>query len=110
MWEGALGVAAYVLVASGLAVIALGVVGIVRLPDVYSKLHAASKAASLGLVLVLAGSVGTGDPGTIGRAALIATFLLVTSPVSAHAIALAARVRGEPLGTPDAVDESVEDA
>lgn len=108
MWEGALGIVAYVLVASGLAAIVLGVIGIVRLPDPYSKLHAASKAASLGLVLVLGASLGTGDPATVGRAALIAVFLLVTSPVSAHAIALAARVRGEPLATQDPIDESEE--
>lgn len=106
MWEGALGLAAYALAAAGLAVIAVGVIGMVRLPDVYSKLHAASKAASLGLVLLLGAAIGSGDAGTIGRAALIAAFLLVTTPVGSHAIALAARARDEPLGTADPVDES----
>jgi multicomponent Na+:H+ antiporter subunit G len=93
MFEGALGVVGYVLAAVGLAVVVLAVYGMLRLPDVYMQLHAASKAGAFGVIAVLAASVGTGDLETIGRAALIAVFLLITAPVSSHAIAAAARAR-----------------
>lgn len=95
MWDGALGVAGYALAALGVAVVVLAVYGMLRLPDVYMQLHAASKAAVFGVIAVLIASIGTGDLVTIGRAVLIATFLLITAPVSSHAIAAAARAREE---------------
>lgn len=93
MWDGLLGVLGYTLVALGVAVVVLAVVGMLRLPDVYMQLHAASKAAALGVIALLAASVGTGDLETMGRAALVAFFLLVTAPVGSHAIAAATRAR-----------------
>lgn len=106
MWTGALGALAYVLVGGGLALMALAIYGMARLPDTYMQLQAASKAAALGLAAVLAASVASGDLATIGRAALIAVFLVLTAPVAAHAIAAAARARGEPMHGRDPLDES----
>lgn len=106
MWSGVLGVIAYALVGSGLALMALAIYGMARLPDTYMQLQAASKAAALGLAAVLTASVASGDLATIGRAFLIAVFLVLTAPVAAHAIADAARTRGEPMHGPDPVDES----
>lgn len=100
------GVAGYALVALGLLLVALAVLGLFRLPDVYMELHAATKAAALGVISLLAASVATGDAATMGRAALVAIFLLVTAPVSSHAIAAAARARDEPMQEADAIDDS----
>ena len=105
MWGGALGIAGYALAAVGLAVVVLAVYGMLRLPDVYMQLHAASKAAALGVIALLGASVGTGDLETIGRAALVAAFLLITAPVSSHAIAAAARAREEPTPAPESAGE-----
>lgn len=94
----------------GVAVTTIGIYGIVWLPDVYNKLHAASKVVVLGLITFLAAaSVATADPAVVFRAALIGAFLLVTTPVSAHAIARAAYLRKQRMRTPDAVDESGQD-
>lgn len=106
MWSGVLGVLAYALVGLGLGLMALAVYGLMRLPDTYMQLQAASKAGALGLAGVLAASIASGDLETIGRAFLIAVFLILTAPVAAHAIADAARARGEPMHGPNAVDES----
>lgn len=94
------------LILLGLAVITIGVYGVVRMPDVYTQLHAASKAAFLGVTLLLASASVEGDGAIIARSLLIVALLAVTTPVAAHAIARAARRRGEPLRSPGAVDES----
>ena len=94
------------LVVAGLAVMTLGVYGILRLPDVYTQLHASSKAAFLGVsALLVAGAVG-GGPSITARVVLIVVLLAVTTPVAAHAIGQAAHHRREPMRTPGAVDES----
>ncbi len=91
----------------GVVVVTIGVYGIVWLPDVYTKLHASSKVVVLGLVSFLAAAaVSTGDPEVIFRAVLIGVFLLITTPVSAHAIGRAAYLREQRMPAPKAVDES----
>ena len=93
------------LIVLGLLVMTIGVYGVVRMPDVYTQLHAASKAAFVGVALLLASASAQGDGAIIVRSLLILALLAVTTPVAAHAIARAARRRGEPLRTPGAVDE-----
>ncbi|HST42637.1 MAG TPA: monovalent cation/H(+) antiporter subunit G [Conexibacter sp.] len=83
----ALGVA---LIALGIATTAVTVYGVVRMSGLYTRLQAASKASMLGAVAILAASVGTRDGATIARAVVVALFLLLTTPVAAHAIAQAA--------------------
>ena len=94
------------LVFLGVFVMTVGVYGVIRMPDTYTRLHAASKAVFLGVVSLCAASVVTGDPAIISRAALVSAFLLVTTPISAFVIARAAFLRGERMEAPDAVDES----
>jgi multicomponent Na+:H+ antiporter subunit G len=94
------------LVVLGVVVMTLGVYGIIRLPDTYARLHAASKVVSLGVVSLLLASTVTGDPAVVFRVALIGAFLVVTTPVSAHVVARAAYLRGEKMESRGAVDES----
>jgi multicomponent Na+:H+ antiporter subunit G len=84
------------LIAVGVLVTGLSVYGVVRLKGLYARLHAASKSSVMGTVAILAGSIGTRDGAMAGRAALVAAFLLLTTPVAAHVIANAAyrRARG----------------
>lgn len=104
--EVAVSIAADVLVFVGIVVITLGVVGAYRLPDVYTQLHATGKAVFLGVIAFLVASLASGDGAIAARAALIAGFLILTTPVAAHVIARAAYVRGEAMRTPSAIDES----
>jgi multicomponent Na+:H+ antiporter subunit G len=97
------------LVVLGLFVMTVGVYGMIRMPDTYTRLHAASKAVFLGVISLCASSAVTGDPAIIYRAMLIAAFLLVTTPISALVIARAAFLRGERMETPGALDESGRD-
>lgn len=65
--------------------------GILRLPDVFIRMHASTKAGTLGAGLVFtAVAAYFGDTVTVSLSALTVVFLLVTAPVAAHAIARAA--------------------
>lgn len=102
----ALSVAANLLVVLGLVVTTLGVVGAYRLPDVYTQLHATAKAVFLGIIAFLVAQLAAGDAAIAARAALVAGFLILTTPVAAHVIARASFARDEPMRTPGALDES----
>ena len=78
------------LVLLGLAAVTVSVVGMIRLPGILMRLHAAGQAVLVGVVIVLMGAVGSGQGVLMGRALLVAVFLLLTAPMSAHAIARAA--------------------
>ena len=94
------------LVLLGVFVMTVGVYGAIRMPDPYTRLHAMSKAVFLGVISLCLSSAVTGDPQVIYRVALIAAFLVVTTPISAFVIARAAYLREEPMRAPDPVDES----
>lgn len=98
--------AADALVVLGLLVTTLGVVGMFRMPDTYTRLHATSKAVFLGIIAFLVASLATRDAAIASRALLIAVFLILTTPVGAHVIARVAFIRNEAMRTPGAVDES----
>ena len=97
-----------VLIVFGLGILTIAVYGILRMPDLYTALHAASKAAFLGTLPFLLAAMTTGEPAMITRAILIGIFLLLTTPVAAHVIGQAAYRTDEPMETPGAVDESGE--
>jgi multicomponent Na+:H+ antiporter subunit G len=99
-------VAADILILAGLAILTLAVYGVLTMPDVYTQNHAASKAAFVGIALLLVSAALRGDGAMVARAVLIAALLAVTTPVAAHAIARAARRRGERMRSPNTLDES----
>ena len=74
----------------------LAAIGIVRLPDLYTRLHAASKAGVVGtgLILIAVALIST-DEAVVLRATLGVIFLLLSTPVAAHLLARAAYKAGE---------------
>lgn len=79
----------------GLITTTLAVVGTMRRHDLYVRLQSASKGLVLGVVAVLAASIGTSDPAIPARAAVAAVFLLLTAAVASHAMALVHHREGE---------------
>ncbi len=94
------------LVLLGLSVMTIGVIGVQRLPDVYLQLHAASKAIFLGIIALVVASIATQDAAIIARGFLIAIFLLLTTPVSAHAIGRAAHLGNDEADLRETADAS----
>ena len=88
-----LGVLGTVLLAVGLVLATIGLYGLLRMPDIYDQLHAAGLVTGPALVLMLLAAVAAGSTEIITSAALVLVFVLVTSPLSGHAIAQAARRR-----------------
>jgi multicomponent Na+:H+ antiporter subunit G len=88
----------YLLIGIGVAFDLAGTIGLVRLPDVYNRLQAATKCVTLGTCMVLVGvGVLSGTGEMISKAAICALFVLLTSPVGAHALARGAYRGGVPL-------------
>jgi multicomponent Na+:H+ antiporter subunit G len=85
-----LDVAAAVLLGLGLLLATIGMYALLRKPDIFSQLHAAGLISGPTIVLVLLASVGTRDLRIISSAVLLILFLLITSPLSTHAISQAA--------------------
>lgn len=79
----------------GLFFCAVGVLGIMRFPDVYTRIHASGKVSSLGIIGILAGTAFL-MPETALEVIVLGIFLLVAAPVASHAIALAAYRQGVP--------------
>ncbi|MFH1570506.1 MAG: monovalent cation/H(+) antiporter subunit G [Gemmatimonadota bacterium] len=84
-----------VLICVGVAFDLFGTLGLVRLPDVYNRIQAGTKCVTLGTCMILAGTLVWAGWGPVGiKALLCAIFILLTSPVGAHALARGAYKSG----------------
>ncbi|WP_419656321.1 MnhG: multisubunit Na+/H+ antiporter, MnhG subunit [Desulfosarcina variabilis str. Montpellier] len=89
----------------GLAFDVLGCLGLVRLPDVYNRLQAATKCVTLGTCSILFGTFLTVGFTSAGiKSLLCIVFLLLTAPVAAHAIARGGHRGGVALWKGSVVD------
>ncbi|MBN1465754.1 Na+/H+ antiporter subunit G [candidate division KSB1 bacterium] len=87
-----------------------GVLGLVRLPDVYNRLQAATKCVTFGSAGILFGAFILQGFNSFGFKALIGiAFIFLTSPVAAHAISRAAHRARIPLAKETIVDEYEKD-
>jgi len=103
-------IAGLIFIIVGLAFDLFGCLGLVRLPDVYNRLQAATKCVTLGTCSILFGTfliVGFSFGGP--KLLLCIVFLILTSPVSAHAIARGAHRSGIKLWKGSIVDRYAED-
>lgn len=70
-------------------------VGMIRFPDLFSRMHAATKPQVLGMLFILLGiGLRLRSPEVIGVLLLVAVFQLLTAPVSSHMVGRAAYRRG----------------
>ena len=97
------------LMAAGAFLALVGAIGIIRLPDVFARMHGAGMIDTLGAGLILAGlMVQAGFTMTTVKLVLIAIFLLFTTPTTTHALATAALKSGlKPIGHPPSDEDTV---
>jgi len=89
-----------VIISIGVIFDVLGCLGLVRLPDVYNRLQAATKCVTLGTCMILIGvaiHAGWDAKPMMIKSLLCAFFVLLTSPVGAHALARGAYRSGVPM-------------
>ena len=105
----ALDVVSAVLLLLGAASCLLGALGLVRLPDLPSRLQAATKPQTLGLLLVLAGTALRVEPVSAATLVLVGLFQVLTAPVVSQLVGRSAyrsgAVRGELLVVDDLADQ-----
>jgi multicomponent Na+:H+ antiporter subunit G len=76
----------------------IAAMGVVRLPDLFMRMHANTKSATLGVGFIMLGvAVYFGDITVTTRALAVILFLLITAPISSHLLARAAYFSGIPL-------------
>ncbi|MGD2138838.1 MAG: monovalent cation/H(+) antiporter subunit G [Burkholderiales bacterium] len=94
-----LNLASWLLIVSGGVFCVIGALGLLRMPDFFTRMHAASLIDTLGAGLLLLGMMlQAGLTLVTVKLVMIALLLFFTSPTATHALARAARVRGvEPL-------------
>ncbi|MCK4351942.1 Na+/H+ antiporter subunit G [candidate division WOR-3 bacterium] len=83
----------------------LGGLGVFRLPDVYNRLQAGTKCTTLGAFLTIIG-VGIMEPSWFWKTLLIGIFILLTNPISNHALGRASCKSGVPLCKKSVVNKS----
>ncbi len=102
----AVDIASAVLLLAGSVLAVLAGVGLQRFPDVFARIHSATKATTLALVLIVAGAaLRIGDPGDVAKLALVAVLQFITAPVAAHMVGRASYRAGTEMSDRTAVDE-----
>jgi len=96
-----------ILTGIGIVFLFLGSLGILRLPDVYNRLQAGTKCSTFGAFFTIIG-VGIMEPAWFWKTLIIAVFILLTNPISNHALGRASRKSGIPLCDSSIVDKAVE--
>lgn len=97
---------AIVLLVVGAALMALAGLGLYRMPDLFTRMHAATKGASLGVGLMLiAAAIGFGELAVATKALVTTAFIFLTAPVAAHLLGRAAYSNKTPLWDRTVIDE-----
>ena len=101
---------AIVLLVGGAAFVAVAALGLVRLPDVYLRMHSVAKAGTLGCGLILTGvAFALPEVGVWLRVLAAILFLLATAPIASHLIGRAAHNAGAVPCDGTVVDQWAED-
>jgi multicomponent Na+:H+ antiporter subunit G len=95
-----------VLMLSGAVIAVIAAVGLHRLPDVYARMHVATKPAALGITLCLSGAALQADgPSTATKLVLAIIFQLVTTPAAGHLLGRAAHAARAEVSEHTVLDE-----
>ena len=100
--------ASWVCLLAGGVFCVIGALGLLRMPDFYTRVHAASVVDTIGAGLVLLGLLLQAGPTLVGaKLVVLAAMLLLVSPTATHALARAALLRGllPLLANPEADEE-----
>ena len=95
------------LIVIGVIFSALGVVGVLRLPDTYTRLHASGKTSTLGVLFLCAG-VAFIMPSATAKVISLSLFIIFSAPVGSHAIAAAVH-RGTAIHNEEAEEAGSDD-
>jgi len=99
---GVLDILSWIFLITGAFFVVTGGIGLLRLPDFYTRIHAAGMTDTLGSWLILLGLIlQAGSFLVLVKLVMILFFLLLTSPLSSHMLGKAAWLDGLPIWTPE---------
>jgi len=93
----------YIFIFFGVIAFLISAIGLIRMPDVYTRMHAGTKATTMGIILVILGAICM-EPSWAWKLILLAVFILLTNPLSSSVIARAVHSDGATLES-DALKE-----
>jgi len=86
----------YIFIFFGVMAFMVSAIGLVRMPDIYTRMHAGTKATTMGIILVILGAICM-EPSWAWKLILLAIFILLTNPLSSSVIARASHSDGATL-------------
>ena len=86
----------YLFIFVGVLSFLISAIGLVRMPDIYTRMHVGTKATTMGTILVIAGAICI-EPSWAWKLILLAVFILLTNPLSSSVIARAVHKDGATL-------------
>ncbi len=86
----------YIFIFFGVMAFLISAIGLVRMPDIYTRMHAGTKATTMGVILVILGAICI-EPSWAWKLILLAVFILLTNPLSSSVIARASHSDGATL-------------
>ena len=88
----------------------LGALGLLRMPDIFNRMQAGTKATTMGTILFLTGiALGHFESMGAGKIVILILFIIFTNPLSSHALARAAHHIGIPLAKKTVKNDLAED-
>ena len=86
----------YVFIFLGTIAFLISAVGLIRMPDIYTRMHVGTKSTTMGIILVILGAICI-EPSWALKLILLAIFILLTNPLSSSVIARASHKDGATL-------------
>ncbi len=93
----------YIFILFGMISFLISAIGLVRMPDVYTRMHVGTKSSTMGILLVIVGAICI-EPSWAWKLILLAIFILLTNPLSSSVLARATHKDGATLES-DALKE-----
>ena len=98
-------IAGIIITGIGVVFLLLGSLGVFRMPDVYNRVQAGTKCTTLGSFLTIVG-IGILQPAWFWKTLIIALFVLISNPISSHALGRASRKKGIQLCNKNVLDQT----
>jgi len=94
----------YVFIFFGVKAFLVSAIGLVRMPDIYTRMHVGTKTTTIGTLLVICGA-SIIEPSWAWKLILLAIFILLTNPLSSSVIARASHKNGATLALDELKEE-----
>ena len=94
----------YTLIMLGMIAFLISAIGLLRMPDLYSRMHVGAKSPTMGTLLVISCAICL-EPSWALKLLLLGAFILLTNPLSSSVIARASHKAGVPHINPKDIDE-----